>query len=184
MTTGKNHSFDYMDFISKVMPLLFNTLSRFVIAFFPRSKCIPISWLQSPSAVILEPKKIKSATASIYPSSICLKGWDRMPWSLFFECWVLSQLFHSPLLPLSTRSLVPLPFLPLEEYHLHIWGCWYFSLRQSWFQLLSHLAWHFAWEQVDICSWVTAFARRGNGGAQLSWGDLQEATFRGSGGLN
>ena len=39
-------------------------------------------------------------------------------------------------------------------------------------------------EQISICSWVTAFARRGNGGAQLSWGDLQEATFRGSGGLN
>ena len=57
MTTGKNQSFDYMDFIGKVMSLFFNMLSRFVIAFFPISKCIPISWVQSPSAVILKFKK-------------------------------------------------------------------------------------------------------------------------------
>ena len=53
------------------MSLLFNTLSRFVIAFLPRSKCLLISWLQSPSAVILEPKKIKSVPASTFPQSIC-----------------------------------------------------------------------------------------------------------------
>ena len=58
----KNHSFDCMDFIGKVMSLLLNTLSRFVIAFLPKSKGLLISWLQSPSAVILEPKKIKSVT--------------------------------------------------------------------------------------------------------------------------
>ena len=57
MTTGKNHSFDYTDFVSKVMSLLFNMLSRLVIAFLPRRKCLLISWLQSPLAVILEPKK-------------------------------------------------------------------------------------------------------------------------------
>ena len=51
----KNHSFDYTDFVSKVMSLLFNMLSRFVIAFLSRSKCLLISWLQSPSTVILEP---------------------------------------------------------------------------------------------------------------------------------
>ena len=57
-----------MDFVSKVMSLLFNTLSRFVIAFLPRSKHLLISWLQSPSAVILESRKIKSVTAFIvYP---------------------------------------------------------------------------------------------------------------------
>ena len=53
------------------MSLLFNTLSRFVIAFLPRNKCLLISWLQSPSAVILEPKKIKSITVSIASLSIC-----------------------------------------------------------------------------------------------------------------
>ena len=58
-------------FVSKVMSLLFNILSRFVIAFLPRSKCLLISWLQSPSTVILEPKKIKSVTVSIVSPSIC-----------------------------------------------------------------------------------------------------------------
>ena len=53
------------------MSLLFNMLSRFVVAFLPRSKCLLISWLQSPFAVIVEPKKIKSLTASIVSPSIC-----------------------------------------------------------------------------------------------------------------
>ena len=82
----KNHSFDYMGLcISKVMSLLFNMMSRLVITFLPRSKSLLISWLQSPSAVILEPKKIKFVTVS---PSICMKWWDRMPWSLLFDCWV------------------------------------------------------------------------------------------------
>ena len=59
-----------MDLCSKVMPLLFIVVSRFVIAFLPRSKHLLISWLWSPSAVILEPKKIKSATVSIFSPSI------------------------------------------------------------------------------------------------------------------
>ena len=60
-----------MDFVGKVMSLLFNMLSRSVIAFIPRSKCLLIPWLQSPSAVILEPKKIKSVIVSVVSSSIC-----------------------------------------------------------------------------------------------------------------
>ena len=59
-----------MDLCSKVMPLLFIVVSRFVIAFLPRSKHLLISWLWSPSAVILEPKKIRSATVSIFSPSI------------------------------------------------------------------------------------------------------------------
>ena len=70
MTTEKSHSFDYMDPCLKVINLLYNRLSRFVIAFLPRSKCLLISWLQSPSAVILEPKKIKSVTVSTISPSI------------------------------------------------------------------------------------------------------------------
>ena len=66
----KNHSFEYRDFVSKVMSLLFNMLSRLVIALLPRSKNLLISWLQSPSAVILEPRKIKSVTVSIVSPSI------------------------------------------------------------------------------------------------------------------
>ena len=65
MTTGKTIALPIRTFVQKVMSLLFNTLSRFVIAFLPRSKCLLISWLQSLSAVILEPKKIKSVTAYI-----------------------------------------------------------------------------------------------------------------------
>ena len=57
MTTGKNHSLDYMTFVGKVMSLLLNMLSRLVITFLPKSKRLLISWLQSPSAVILEPRK-------------------------------------------------------------------------------------------------------------------------------
>ena len=60
-----------MDLVSKVMSLLFNMLSRFVIAFLSSSKCLLISWLQSPSAVILEPKKIKPIIVSIISPPIC-----------------------------------------------------------------------------------------------------------------
>ena len=67
----KNHSLDYMDFIDKVMSLLFNMLSSYVIAFLSRSKCLLISWLQSPSALISEPLEIKSASVSTFSPSIC-----------------------------------------------------------------------------------------------------------------
>ena len=66
----KNHSFDYMDFADKVMSLFLNTMSGFVIAVFLRRKRLLISWLQSPSVVILETKKIKSDTVSIFLPSI------------------------------------------------------------------------------------------------------------------
>ena len=71
MTTGKTIALTRRTFVYKVMSLLFNMLSRLVITFLPRSKRFLISWLQSPSAVILEPKKIKSATASTVSPSIC-----------------------------------------------------------------------------------------------------------------
>ena len=70
-TTGKTTALTRWTFVSKVMSLLFNMLSRFVRAFFPRSKCLLISWLWSPSAVILEPKKRKSVTVSTFHPSIC-----------------------------------------------------------------------------------------------------------------
>ena len=71
MTTGKIIALTIQAFVCTMMSLLFNTISRFVIAFLPRSKCLLISWLQSPSAVILEPKKIKSVAASTFSPSIC-----------------------------------------------------------------------------------------------------------------
>ena len=71
MTTGKTIALTRQTFVGRVMSLLFNMVSRLVITFLARSKKLKISWLQLPSAVILEPKKIKSVIASIVSSSIC-----------------------------------------------------------------------------------------------------------------
>ena len=71
MTTGKTIAVTRQNFVGKEMSLLFNMLSRLVIAFLPRSNCLLISWLQSPSAVILEPKKIKSDPVSTVSPSTC-----------------------------------------------------------------------------------------------------------------
>ena len=112
MTTGKIIALTRWTFVGKVMSLLLNMLSRLVIVFLPRSKRLLISWLRSPSEVILEPKKIKSVTFSIVFPSIChgVMGLDAM--TLVF--WMLSfkPTFHSPLSLSSRGSLVPLHFLP------------------------------------------------------------------------
>ena len=71
MTTRKTIDLTRWTFVGKVMSLLFNILSRLVITSLPRSKCLLISWLQSPSAVILVPRKIKSATVSTFSPSVC-----------------------------------------------------------------------------------------------------------------
>ena len=80
VTTGKAIALTRWTFVGKVMSLLFNVLSRLVIAFLPRSKSLLTSWLQSPSAVILEPKKIVS-WFSLFPHLFAMKWWDQMPWS-------------------------------------------------------------------------------------------------------
>ena len=72
-TAGKTIALTSQTFVSKVMSLLFNTLSRYVLALLPRRKCLLISWLQSPSTVILEPKEIKSLHISIFSPSVCMK---------------------------------------------------------------------------------------------------------------
>ena len=100
MTTGKTIALTRRAFVSKIMSLPFNLLSRLVIAFLPRSKRLLISWLHSPSAVILKPKKIKSLTVS---PSICQELMGTGAMILVFECWVLSQIFHSPF-SLSSRG--------------------------------------------------------------------------------
>ena len=81
MTTGKTIGLTRWTFVDNVMSLLFNMLSRLVITFLSRSKRLLISWLQSPSAVILEPPKIKSATISTVSHLFAVKWWDQMPWS-------------------------------------------------------------------------------------------------------
>ena len=78
MTTGKTIALTRQTFVSKVMPLLFNMLSRLVIACLPRSKHLLISWLQSPSAVILEPPKIESLFP-LFPHLFPMESWNQMP---------------------------------------------------------------------------------------------------------
>ena len=105
----KNHSLARRTFVGKVMSLLFNTLSRFVIALLPRSSHLN-SWLQSPSAVILDLKKKKSVTASSLSPSSEGHRCHNLKCFFFFQYWVLNQLFHCLLSPSSRGSLMPLQF--------------------------------------------------------------------------
>ena len=117
MTTGKTIALTRRTFVDKVMSLLFNMLSRLVIAFLPRSKCLLISWLQAPSAVILEPKKLKCTTVS--PSIFHeVMGPDAM----IFVFWMLS---FKPTFSLSSFTFIKRLFRSsslsaIGLYHLHI----------------------------------------------------------------
>ena len=125
MTTGKTIALTRWIFVDKVMSLLFNILSRLVITFLSRSKCLLISWLQSPSAVILEPKKIKSVTVSpsvchevMGPDAMVLGFWMlsfKLPFSLSSFSFI-KRLFTSSLLSairlVSSAYLRLLIFLP------------------------------------------------------------------------
>ena len=142
MITGKTIALTRWTFAGKVMSLLFNMLFRLVITFLPRRKCLLISWLQSPFAVILEPPKIVCHCSP----SICheVMGLDAM----IFVFWMLS---FKPTFSLSSFTFIKRLFssspLSATEWgwcHLHIWGYWYFS-QQSWFQLVLHPAQRFSW---------------------------------------
>ena len=128
MTTGQTIAFTIWVFVGKVIFLLFNTLSRFVITLLPRSNHLQISRLQSLFAMVLEHKKIKSITAFIFffLSSICheVLGLGATVFSFLnveYQTSFLTLLFHP-----QEITLVLLHFEPSEWYHLHIWGCWYF----------------------------------------------------------
>ena len=112
MNTGKSIALTRWTFVDKVMSLLLNMLSRLVMTFLPRSKRLLISWLQSPSAVILEPKKIKSVTVFIVSSSIYheIMGPDAM--ILVFRMLSFKSTFLLSSFTLSRGSLVSLHFLP------------------------------------------------------------------------
>ena len=149
LTNGKAIALTTWTFVSKVMSLLFNVLSRFVIAFLPRSKWLLISWLQSPSTVILEHKKIKYLTVSIVSPSICheMMGSDAMIlvfWMLSFKPAFSLFYFNFIMRLFSSSSLAS-----IRWYHLHIWGWWYFSW-DSWFQLVLPPAQHFTWCALHI----------------------------------
>ena len=111
------------------MFLLFNMLPRLVIAFLPSSKCLLLSWLWSPSVVILEPKKVKSLTVYVVSPSICheVMGPDAMIlvfWMLSFKSAFSFSSFIFIKRLFSSASLS-------ATSHLHIWGYWYFSLQSS-----------------------------------------------------
>ena len=143
MTTGKTIALTRWAFVGKVMSLLLNMLSRLVITFLPRSNRLLTSWLQSPSAVILKPQKIKSDTVSTVSPSLCheVMGPDAM-------ILVFCMLIFKPTFSLSSFTFIKRCFrsslLSAIRCHLHIWSYWYFSW-QSWFQLVLHPARHLAW---------------------------------------
>ena len=112
MTAGKTISLTRWTFVGKVMSLPFNMLSRLVITFLSRSKRLPVSWLQSPSAVILEAPKIKSVTVSTLSPSICHEVMGPDATVLVFRMLSFKPTFHSPLSLSSRGSLALLHFLP------------------------------------------------------------------------
>ena len=149
MTTGKTIVLTRQTFIAKVMSLIFNMLSRLVIAFLPRSKRLLISSLQSQSAVILETPKIKSVTVSIVSPSVCheVMGLDTM----ILVFWKLS---FKPASSLSSFTFIKRLFSSsslsaIGWWHLLVWGYWYFS-QQSWFHLVLQPAQHFIWCTLHI----------------------------------
>ena len=112
MTTGKTIALTRQTFVGKVMSLLFNMLSRLVITFLPGSKCLLISLLQSPSAVILEPRKIKSATVSTVSPCICHEVMG--PDAIILVFWMLSfKPYFKPYSNNPVPSLILSPSAPL-----------------------------------------------------------------------
>ena len=139
----KNHSFDYMDFCQQSDVSVFNVLSRFVTAFLPRSKCLLISWLQPPSAVILEPRKIKSVTVPLFPFYL---SWNDGTGCHDLSFWMLSS---KPTFSLSSFTFIKRLFSSSSLSAIRVVSSTYLRLliflRQSWFQLMLHPAWPFAW---------------------------------------
>ena len=149
MTTGKTIALTRQTFVSKVMSLFFNMLSRLVIIFLPRSKCLLISWLQSPSAVILETPKIVSTTVSTVSPFICHEVMG--PDAMILVFWMLS---FKPTFSLSSFTFIKKLFSSSSLSAIRVvssayWGYWYFS-QQSWFQLVLPPAQHFSWCTLHI----------------------------------
>ena len=146
MSTGKTIALTRWTFVDKVMSLLLNMLSRLVINFLPRSKRLLILWLQLPSAVILEPPKIKSDTVS--PSIFHeVMGSDAM----IFIFWMLS---FKPTFSLSTFTFIKRLFISSSLSAIRVVSSaylryWHFS-RQSWFQLVFLPVQHFSWCTLHI----------------------------------
>ena len=122
MSIGKTKALTRQTFVDKVMSLLFNKLSGLVVTFLPKSKCLLISWLQSPSAVILEPKKVKYLTVSFVSPRICHEVMG--PDAILLVFWMLS---FQPTFSLSSFTFIKRLFSSsllsaIRWCHLHIWG--------------------------------------------------------------
>ena len=134
MTTWKTIALTRWTFVGRVMSLFFNMLSRLVITFLPRSKHLLISWLQSPSTMILAHKIIKSVNVSTVSPCICCEvmGLDAM----ILAFWMLS---FKPTFSLSSFTFIKKLFSsllsPIGWCHLHLWGYWHFSWQSFFFSL-------------------------------------------------
>ena len=169
VTTGKTIALTIRTFVSKVLSLLFNILSRFVIAFLPRSKPLLISWLQSSCAVILEPKKMKSvAVSTFFPfylpwSDRIREAWghkesDMTEWTelmgsdaMILVFWMLC---FKPAFSLSSFILIKRLFSSFSLSAIIVVSSAYLRLLiflwQSWFQLVIHPVRHFTWCTLHI----------------------------------
>ena len=149
MTTGKTIALNRWTFVGKIMSLFFYMLFSLVIAYLPRSKCLLTSWLQSSSAVILEPPK-KSLTVSIFYPSIDHEMLG--PEIMILVFWILS---FKPTFSLSSFTFIKRLFRSSSlsairvACHLCMWGYWYFSWQSS-VQFELHPAWHFEWCTLHI----------------------------------
>ena len=144
MTIGKTIALTGWTFVGKVMSLLFNMLSRLVITFLLRSKCLLISWLQSPSAVILKPPKLKSDTVSTVSPSICHEVMG--PDAMILVFWMLS---FRPTFSLSSSTAIKGFFSSCSLSAIRAVSSAYLRLLiflwKSWFQLVLLPAQHFSW---------------------------------------
>ena len=149
MTTEKTIASTRWTFVGKVISLLFKVLSRLVIDFHPRSKCLIISWLQSPSAVILKPQKIKSDTISTVSPSISQEMMG--PDAMIFVFWILS---FKPTFSLSSFTFIKRLFSSSSLSAIQVVSSAYLRLLKflpaSWLQLVLPLAWHFTWCTLHI----------------------------------
>ena len=152
MTTGKTIPLTRWTFGSKEMSLLFNMLSRFLTAFLPRSKWLLISWLQSPSAVILKPKKIKSVTVSIVSPSIYCEAMG--PDAMILVFWMLSV---KPAFSLSSFTFIKRFFSSSSLSAIKVVSSAYLRLLIFIFQICT-LTQSFSWQQLlnvfPICPYV------------------------------
>ena len=150
MTNEKTIAFGLWTFVSKVMSLLFNMLPRFVMAFLPRSMHLLISWLQLPFTVIFGAHKNKTCDCfKFFP--FYFPGSDETRCIiLVFECWILGQLFHSPVFTFIKRLSSYSSFSSIRVVWSAHWYCHWYYFWHSWFQLVIHPAQHFAWYTLHV----------------------------------